>query len=100
MAWTVQNRNVSKTLEQPSHIMHLACLAASRVRSVASILPVVAVGGASSGGRLHNVRRAVNTVDRFSIRLGVFLKRYPKARLFTLLYVVRWLRLAVTPASI
>ena len=36
-----------------------------------------------------NVKRAANTIDRFSVRLGVFLRRYPIARLFVIAYMVR-----------
>ncbi|XP_071784235.1 golgin subfamily A member 5-like [Asterias amurensis] len=35
-----------------------------------------------------NVKRAANTLDRFSIRLGLFLRRYPIARLFVIAYMI------------
>ena len=35
------------------------------------------------------IRDAANALDAFSIRLGVFLRRYPIARLFIILYMVR-----------
>ncbi|XP_033115973.1 golgin subfamily A member 5-like [Anneissia japonica] len=35
-----------------------------------------------------NVKRAANTIDKFSIRLGVFLKRYPIARVFVICYMI------------
>ncbi|XP_022103780.1 golgin subfamily A member 5-like [Acanthaster planci] len=35
-----------------------------------------------------NVKRAANTIDKFSIRLGVFLRRYPIARLFVIAYMI------------
>ncbi|XP_072031496.1 golgin subfamily A member 5-like [Amphiura filiformis] len=43
---------------------------------------------ASDGGVAKNVKRAANTIDRFSIRLGVFLRRYPIARLFVIGYMI------------
>ena len=43
---------------------------------------------ASDGGVAKKVKRAANTIDRFSIRLGVFLRRYPIARLFVIAYMV------------
>ncbi|XP_064624072.1 golgin subfamily A member 5-like [Lineus longissimus] len=36
----------------------------------------------------RGVKRAVNTLDRFGIKIGVFLKRYPFARIFVLLYML------------
>ncbi|KAL5009113.1 hypothetical protein ScPMuIL_014694 [Solemya velum] len=33
------------------------------------------------------MKRAANTIDRFSIRLGIFLRRYPIARVFVILYM-------------
>ncbi|XP_038073252.1 golgin subfamily A member 5-like [Patiria miniata] len=35
-----------------------------------------------------NVKRAANTIDKFSVRLGVFLRRYPIARLFVIAYMI------------
>ncbi|XP_078592723.1 golgin subfamily A member 5-like isoform X2 [Branchiostoma floridae x Branchiostoma japonicum] len=37
---------------------------------------------------INRVKRAANSIDKFSIRLGVFLRRYPTARLFVILYMV------------
>ncbi|XP_022330942.2 golgin subfamily A member 5-like [Crassostrea virginica] len=34
------------------------------------------------------MKRAANVIDKFSIRMGVFLRRYPIARVFILLYMV------------
>lgn len=39
-------------------------------------------------GVTKKVKRAVTTIDRFSIRLGRFLRRYPIARIFVILYMV------------
>lgn len=33
------------------------------------------------------MKRAANTIDRFSIRLGIFLRRYPIARVFVIVYM-------------
>lgn len=38
-------------------------------------------------GMYGRVRKAASTIDRFSIRLGVFLRRYPIARLFIIIYM-------------
>ncbi|KAJ8289662.1 hypothetical protein GJAV_G00003880 [Gymnothorax javanicus] len=38
-------------------------------------------------GVYGKVRKAASTIDRFSIRLGIFLRRYPVARLFVILYM-------------
>ncbi|KAL0969447.1 hypothetical protein UPYG_G00227490 [Umbra pygmaea] len=38
-------------------------------------------------GVYGRVRKAASTIDRFSIRLGIFLRRYPMARLFVILYM-------------
>lgn len=53
----------------------------SRVRSISSIMP-------SQLNDSRKVNRAVNEIDKFSIRLGLFLKRYPIARLFVIIYMV------------
>ncbi|XP_067942282.1 golgin subfamily A member 5-like [Watersipora subatra] len=36
----------------------------------------------------RKVKRAANTIDKFSIRLGVFLRRYPIARVFVIIYML------------
>ncbi|XP_028836715.1 golgin subfamily A member 5 isoform X2 [Denticeps clupeoides] len=38
-------------------------------------------------GVYSKVRKAANTIDRFSIRLGIFLRRYPMARVFVIVYM-------------
>ncbi|CAL8274216.1 unnamed protein product [Merluccius merluccius] len=40
-----------------------------------------------SPGVYGQVRKAASTIDRFSIRLGIFLRRYPIARVFVILYI-------------
>uniref|UniRef100_A0A1A8PUQ6 Golgin subfamily A member 5 n=1 Tax=Nothobranchius rachovii TaxID=451742 RepID=A0A1A8PUQ6_9TELE len=40
-----------------------------------------------SRGVYGKVRKAASTIDRFSIRLGIFLRRYPMARVFVILYM-------------
>ncbi|KAM3871439.1 golgin subfamily A member 5 [Diretmus argenteus] len=40
-----------------------------------------------SPGMYGKVRKAASTIDRFSIRLGIFLRRYPAARVFVILYI-------------
>uniref|UniRef100_A0A672Q4G4 Golgin subfamily A member 5 n=1 Tax=Sinocyclocheilus grahami TaxID=75366 RepID=A0A672Q4G4_SINGR len=39
-------------------------------------------------GVYGKVREAASTIDRFSIRLGIFLRRYPMARVFVIIYMV------------
>ncbi|XP_039568718.1 golgin subfamily A member 5 isoform X3 [Passer montanus] len=58
--------------------------AGARLRSV----PVL-FGGAEGGaaGVYGRVRRAASTIDHFSIRLGIFLRRYPIARVFVIIYM-------------
>ncbi|XP_051886886.1 golgin subfamily A member 5 isoform X2 [Pristis pectinata] len=41
----------------------------------------------SAAGMYGKVRKAANTIDRFSIRLGIFLRRYPIARVFVIIYM-------------
>ncbi|XP_053376956.1 golgin subfamily A member 5-like isoform X2 [Mercenaria mercenaria] len=36
----------------------------------------------------RKMKRAVNSIDKFSIRLGVFFRRYPIARVFVIVYMV------------
>ncbi|XP_061749897.1 golgin subfamily A member 5 [Nerophis ophidion] len=40
-----------------------------------------------SAGVYGRVQKAASTIDRFSIRLGIFLRRYPIARVFVILYM-------------
>ncbi|KAM9777773.1 golgin subfamily A member 5 [Neosynchiropus ocellatus] len=40
-----------------------------------------------SPGVYGKVRKAASTIDRFSIRLGIFLRRYPIARVFVIVYI-------------
>ncbi|XP_064809189.1 golgin subfamily A member 5 [Oncorhynchus masou masou] len=40
-----------------------------------------------SPGVYGQVRKAASTIDWFSIRLGIFLRRYPMARVFVILYM-------------
>uniref|UniRef100_F6ZJ39 Golgin subfamily A member 5 n=1 Tax=Ciona intestinalis TaxID=7719 RepID=F6ZJ39_CIOIN len=44
-------------------------------------------GGGLDQGMVGKVRKAASVLDKFSIRLGIFLKRYPPARLFVLIYM-------------
>ncbi|XP_060684534.1 golgin subfamily A member 5 [Hemiscyllium ocellatum] len=41
----------------------------------------------TTAGMYGKVRKAANTIDRFSIRLGIFLRRYPIARVFVIIYM-------------
>ncbi|XP_077477768.1 golgin subfamily A member 5 [Stigmatopora argus] len=41
-----------------------------------------------ASGVYGKVQKAAGTIDRFSIRLGIFLRRYPMARIFVILYMV------------
>ncbi|XP_013406597.1 golgin subfamily A member 5 isoform X2 [Lingula anatina] len=36
----------------------------------------------------RNVKKAYNSIDKFSVRLGVFLRRYPIARVFVIVYML------------
>ena len=42
------------------------------------------------GSVTRRVKRAYSSLDACSVRMGVFLKRYPIARIFVLGYMVRW----------
>ncbi|KAF7467036.1 hypothetical protein GHT09_001624 [Marmota monax] len=39
-------------------------------------------------GMYGKVRKAASSIDQFSIRLGIFLRRYPIARVFVIIYMV------------
>ncbi|NXL79801.1 GOGA5 protein, partial [Leptocoma aspasia] len=41
----------------------------------------------SAAGMYGRVRKAASTIDQFSIRLGIFLRRYPIARVFVIIYM-------------
>nr|XP_014120020.1 golgin subfamily A member 5 [Zonotrichia albicollis] len=56
----------------------------ARLRSV----PVLFGDADSSGAGMYGrVRKAASTIDHFSIRLGIFLRRYPIARVFVIIYM-------------
>ncbi|XP_041132417.1 golgin subfamily A member 5-like isoform X2 [Polyodon spathula] len=56
----------------------------ARMRNV----PVLFSDGESTDvGMYGRVRNAASTIDRFSIRLGIFLRRYPIARVFVIIYM-------------
>ncbi|XP_075388552.1 golgin subfamily A member 5 [Tenrec ecaudatus] len=42
---------------------------------------------ASLAGMYGKVRKAASSIDQFSIRLGIFLRRYPIARVFVIIYM-------------
>nr|XP_054758697.1 golgin subfamily A member 5-like [Lytechinus pictus] len=50
-------------------------------------LPLFMQETPDDGGMTRKVKRAASTIDKFSIRLGVFLRRYPIARLFVICYM-------------
>ncbi|NXT82865.1 GOGA5 protein, partial [Zapornia atra] len=41
----------------------------------------------STAGMYGRVRKAASSIDQFSIRLGIFLRRYPIARVFVIIYM-------------
>lgn len=41
----------------------------------------------NAAGVYGKVRKAASTIDRFSIRLGIFLRRYPIVRVFVIIYM-------------
>ncbi|XP_008934498.1 PREDICTED: golgin subfamily A member 5 [Merops nubicus] len=56
----------------------------ARLRSVPVLFGEVEADEAGMYGR---VRKAASTIDHFSIRLGIFLRRYPIARVFVIIYM-------------
>ncbi|XP_060612486.2 golgin subfamily A member 5 [Anolis sagrei] len=56
----------------------------TRMRNVPVLFSDVDVNVA---GMYAKVRRAASSIDRFSIRLGIFLRRYPIARVFVIIYM-------------
>lgn len=50
-------------------------------------LPTFMREGAADTEVTRRMKRYVNTIDKFSIRLGVFLRRYPIARVFVIVYM-------------
>ncbi|NXN99857.1 GOGA5 protein, partial [Rhinopomastus cyanomelas] len=56
----------------------------ARMRSVPVLFSDVETNMAGMYGR---VRKAASSIDQFSIRLGIFLRRYPIARVFVIIYM-------------
>ena len=50
-------------------------------------MPSFLVESPFDGGMTRHVKRAYSTLDKFSVRLGVFLRRYPIARVFVIVYM-------------
>lgn len=50
-------------------------------------LPIFMKASPLDGDVSRRFKRAANTIDRFSIRLGIFLRRYPVARVFVICYM-------------
>ncbi|XP_064601011.1 golgin subfamily A member 5-like [Liolophura sinensis] len=50
-------------------------------------LPAFMREGPSDTEVTRKMKRAANVIDKFSIRLGVFLRRYPIARVFVIMYM-------------
>ncbi|XP_015282660.1 PREDICTED: golgin subfamily A member 5 [Gekko japonicus] len=57
----------------------------TRMRNVPVLFSDIDVNVAGMYGR---VRKAASSIDQFSIRLGIFLRRYPIARVFVIIYMV------------
>nr|XP_056706990.1 golgin subfamily A member 5 [Euleptes europaea] len=57
----------------------------TRMRNVPVLFSDIDVNMAGMYGR---VRKAASSIDQFSIRLGIFLRRYPIARVFVIIYMV------------
>ncbi|ETE67504.1 Golgin subfamily A member 5, partial [Ophiophagus hannah] len=57
----------------------------TRMRNVPVLFGDLDVNAAGMYGK---VRKAASTIDQFSIRLGIFLRRYPIARVFVIIYMV------------
>ncbi|CAL4105584.1 unnamed protein product [Meganyctiphanes norvegica] len=51
-------------------------------------VPSYLVESPFDGGITLRVKRAYTTLDKFSVRLGVFLRRYPIARVFVIVYMM------------
>ncbi|XP_038262731.1 golgin subfamily A member 5 isoform X1 [Dermochelys coriacea] len=56
----------------------------TRMRSVPVLFSDV---DANMAGMYGRVRKAASSIDQFSIRLGIFLRRYPIARVFVIIYM-------------
>ncbi|XP_047740123.1 golgin subfamily A member 5 isoform X2 [Hyalella azteca] len=51
-------------------------------------VPTLLVESPFDGGVTRRVKRAYSSLDRFSVSLGLFLRRYPVARIIVLLYML------------
>ncbi|XP_042876897.1 golgin subfamily A member 5-like isoform X2 [Penaeus japonicus] len=58
-----------------------------RQDDVRNRVPSFLVESPFDGGVARQVKRAYTTLDKFSVRLGIFLRRYPIARVFVILYM-------------
>lgn len=58
-----------------------------RQDDVRNRVPSFLVESPFDGGMTRHVKRAYSTLDKFSVRLGVFLRRYPIARVFVIVYM-------------
>nr|XP_045625045.1 golgin subfamily A member 5-like isoform X1 [Procambarus clarkii]XP_045625046.1 golgin subfamily A member 5-like isoform X1 [Procambarus clarkii]XP_045625047.1 golgin subfamily A member 5-like isoform X1 [Procambarus clarkii] len=58
-----------------------------RQDDVRNRVPSFLVESPFDGGVARQVKRAYSTLDKFSVRLGIFLRRYPIARVFVIVYM-------------
>ncbi|XP_077996427.1 golgin subfamily A member 5-like isoform X2 [Glandiceps talaboti] len=51
-------------------------------------MPMFLYESPNDTGVTRGMKKAANTLDRFSVKLGIFLRRYPIARLFVIFYMI------------
>lgn len=56
-----------------------------------ALLPSFLMESPFDTGVTRRVKRAYSTLDAVGIRIGVFLRRYPLARIFVLIYMVNFI---------
>ncbi|KAK7078926.1 Golgin subfamily A member 5 [Halocaridina rubra] len=83
----IQMERLQQQYQESQTMLNRDQPAVFRQDDVRNRIPSFLVESPFDGGVARRVKRAYSTLDKFSIRLGVFLRRYPIARVFVILYM-------------
>ncbi|XP_068202713.1 golgin subfamily A member 5-like isoform X2 [Palaemon carinicauda] len=83
----IQMERLQQQYQESQTMLNRDQPAAYRQDDVRNRVPSFLMESPFDGGMARRVKRVYSTLDKFSVRLGVFLRRYPIARVFVILYM-------------
>ncbi|XP_053633185.1 golgin subfamily A member 5 isoform X1 [Cherax quadricarinatus] len=83
----IQMERLQQQYQESQKMLNRDPPAMFRQDDVRNRVPSFLVESPFDGGVARQVKRAYSTLDKFSVRLGVFLRRYPIARVFVIVYM-------------